>query len=162
MAPAFCLINIQSSLVNLSFSQKSKISLKYFKFHLSKLSQKNLVTQKNKTQKEILLQNTHQRNKFQSFPTWSTPSQSFGISAEIHQSEKSFPRKNANQQNAAKSSLNFWWAQKPQREFDFLGTSFFEPFTFSSGENQVEKNQFFYGYFFNSSRNEQTKIWSNL
>ena len=154
-----------------SLKQKSKISLKYFKFHLSKLSQQNLVTQKNKAQKEIFIRsavqnNARQRNEFQYSPPWSTPTKSFGISAEIYKTEKSLPRKNTNQQNAAKSSLNFWWAQKPHREFDFLGTSFFEPFTFSFEKNQVGplrgKNPFFYGYFFNFPRSEQTKIWSNF
>jgi SpoVK/Ycf46/Vps4 family AAA+-type ATPase len=68
-----------------SFEQNSKLSFRYFKYHLSELSQK--IEQKR-----------------------------------IRENSKFF--KNKNKQDSAKSSLNFWWAQKPHQEFDFFETPF--------------------------------------
>lgn len=105
-----------------SLKQNSKISYRYFKFHLSPFSQKGAQTEK---------QFSFPLNFENSF------SQTFGktLSAqEVHENIQSFSHfspkllRNKNFQNSAKSSLNFWWAQKPFQNFDFLGTSQFSTF----------------------------------
>jgi SpoVK/Ycf46/Vps4 family AAA+-type ATPase len=80
-----------------SFKQNSKISYRYFKFHFSPFY---------KNQKKL---------------------SAFVLKKEIQLLPLFSPKllKNKNPQNSAKSSLNFWWAQKPFQNFDFLGTSQF-------------------------------------
>lgn len=100
-----------------SFQQNSKFSLRYFKFHLA-----NIFGKKNsKDQTSVFLDEKSLFSK-----EW---------------------KKMKNAQNSAKSSLNFWWAQKPQREFDFVGSFFYQPFQEFSFENsnifsRNEKNLF--------------------
>lgn len=105
-----------------SFKQNSKISYRYFKFHLSPFSREGAQTQK---------QFSFPLNFENSF------SQTFGKTfsgQEVHENIQSFSHfspkllRNKNLQNSAKSSFNFWWAQKPFQNFDFLGTSQFSTF----------------------------------
>jgi SpoVK/Ycf46/Vps4 family AAA+-type ATPase len=81
-----------------SLKQNSKISYRYFKFHISSFLQ-------NEKRGPLL-----------------------------------FPKllKNQNKQNSAKSSLNFWWAQRPFQNFDFLGTSQFQNFSELTVQKQNE------------------------
>jgi SpoVK/Ycf46/Vps4 family AAA+-type ATPase len=97
-----------------SFKQNSKISSRYFQFHLSSLNQ----NEKKRISKS-----------------------SFDFSPTLF--------KNKNRQNSAKSSLNFWWSQRPFQNFDFLGTSPFQTYQeFSKDENFFfEKNGFFFQNF---------------
>ena len=105
-----------------SLKQNSKISYRYFKFHLSPFSREGAQTQK---------QFSFPLNFENSF------SQSFGKTLsgqQVHENIQSFSHfspkllRNKNLQNSAKSSFNFWWAQKPFQNFDFLGTSQFSTF----------------------------------
>jgi SpoVK/Ycf46/Vps4 family AAA+-type ATPase len=94
-----------------SFKQNSKISYRYLKYHLSPFSQKSVVPpQGEKSQNQFSSLSKVERNN------------------EISKLFSTTFLKNKNPQNSAKSSLNFWWVQKPFQNFDFLGSSQFQTF----------------------------------
>jgi SpoVK/Ycf46/Vps4 family AAA+-type ATPase len=98
-----------------SFKQNSKISYRYLKYHLSPFYKRSVVLpQGEKSQNQFSLISKVERNN-EIYKLFST---TFMRGAE----------KNKNPQNSAKSSLNFWWAQKPFQNFDFLGSSQFQTF----------------------------------
>nr|WVD55771.1 cell division protein [Tetradesmus distendus] len=82
-----------------TFKQNSKLSFRYLKFHLfSKMQNQTLslkkTEQNQKHEKKRVLKNT----ELEKFPNERKP----------------------NPQNSAKSSLNFWWSQKNQKNLEFL------------------------------------------
>ena len=98
-----------------SFKQNSKISYRYLKYHLSPFYKRSVVLpQGEKSQNQFSLISKVERNN----EIYKLFSPTFMRGAE----------KNKNPQNSAKSSLNFWWAQKPFQNFDFLGSSQFQTF----------------------------------
>lgn len=118
-----------------SLKQNSKNSYRYFKYHLSPFYQKNAgFALGEKRQKNLSVVTEVERNN------------------EISKLFSHTFFKNKNPQNSAKSSLNFWWAQKPFQNFDFLGSSQFETFANFSNrkmfsfvgdekKNQILENQ---------------------
>jgi hypothetical protein len=125
-----------------SFKQNSKNSYRYFKYHLSPFYKKNFgFASGENSQKKLSFVSQVEKN---------------------NQISKLFSQtffKNKNPQNSAKSSLNFWWAQKPFQNFDFLGSSQFQTFadfsnrkTFSFvGEEKKNSSFFFEEQFFFSN-----------
>ena len=112
-----------------SFKQNSKISYRYFKFHLSPFYQ-NQRKLSHSLQSELnpLLHFSAKRMDVQTDGHLDgSKSNAFVLNKEIQFLPIFSPKlfKNKNPQNSAKSSLNFWWAQKPFQNCDFLGTSQF-------------------------------------
>ena len=106
-----------------SLKQNSKISYRYFKFHLSPFFQ-------NPNKFSFAL---NQKKKQEIFSLFSPKD-----------------LKNKNIQNSAKSSLNFWWAQQqPFQIFDFFGTSQFQTFHKISNKKAIlfDKNEFLLNIF---------------
>eukprot|EP00882_Tetradesmus_deserticola_P000019 GHRQ01000020.1.p1 GENE.GHRQ01000020.1~~GHRQ01000020.1.p1 ORF type:complete len:3641 (+),score=1421.03 GHRQ01000020.1:8842-19764(+) len=103
-----------------TFKQNSKLSFRYLKFHLfSKIQNPKFsnffcsesfdtIEQNQKIEKKTVLKN--------------------------HELEELTTVKKPNFQNSAKSSLNFWWSQKNEKNFEFL---------FSSENNFVHQHDFF-------------------
>ena len=124
-----------------SFKQNSKISYRYFKYHLSPFyqNQKKLSHSIDRhfdgSKSTPLHTRQDTRQDFVFFCQKKADVQAdvdeertaFVLNKEIQLSPLFSPKlfKNKNPQNSAKSSLNFWWAQKPFQNFDFLGTSQF-------------------------------------
>jgi SpoVK/Ycf46/Vps4 family AAA+-type ATPase len=114
-----------------SFKQNSKISYRYFKFHLSpSLNHKKLsfAFQPGAEKTRVPFQFSAEKVQSSSINFFSSPS--LGKNA----------AKKKNPQNSAKSSFHFWWAQKPFQYFDFQGTSQFQMFC-----DFYKKKSFFYG-----------------
>jgi SpoVK/Ycf46/Vps4 family AAA+-type ATPase len=115
-----------------AFKQNSKISYRYFKYHLSPFSK-----------------TTVQDQKKLAFVSHFDIHQQSGavVENEISTLFSQKLLKNKNPQNSAKSSLNFWWAQKPFQNFDFLGSSQFQIFSNFSNSKTFGgelKNHFFF------------------
>ena len=126
--------------------ENSKLSLRYFKFHLlQKQSQYNL-TEKNNGE-EIFSTNFFKETKNGDFPTFI---------------------KKSNPLNSAKSSLNFWWAQQNYESFQFLFSKYLENTNFFS-LNSLKKKDFFLGshedfnsFFFNSLNQQKKNTLKNF
>jgi SpoVK/Ycf46/Vps4 family AAA+-type ATPase len=122
--------NVQSKCSILGINtlkQNSKMSLRYLKFHLQQLPA-NKNSKNSLDQNEIISQFSF--SNFSKDPSFSHV----------------FSRKEPNQQNSAKSSLNFWWAQKNFQNFQiFLSSQNKSWFGFSQNDfsfmDKVEKRQ---------------------
>lgn len=114
-----------------SLKQNSKISYRYFKFYLSPFYQKRIFSLKN----GFIFEKLDDSNLLKFLFKEDKSSSVLNRFEEKSKMTKAFPmlmkdrNKNRNLQNSAKSSLNFWWAQKPFQDFHFLGTSQFEIFS---------------------------------
>nr|WVD55840.1 cell division protein [Tetradesmus sp. JML-2023a] len=102
-----------------TFKQNSKLSFRYLKFHLfSKIQNQSL-------------------SNFLRSESFDTTEQNQRIEKRTifknHELEKLTTVKKPNPQNSAKSSLNFWWSQKNEKNFEFL---------FSSENNSVHQPDF--------------------
>lgn len=89
-----------------TFKQNSKLSFRYLKFHLfSKMQNKNFAHPFpfESFEKSEQSQTIEKRRAFQN-----------------HELEQLTRDKKPNPQNSAKSSLNVWWSQKNQKNFEFL------------------------------------------
>jgi SpoVK/Ycf46/Vps4 family AAA+-type ATPase len=107
-----------------SFKQNSKISYRYFQFHLSpSLNHKKLFyafqqeTEKTKTDVPFY------------FPAEKVKTASIQQGVQSKALICTQVEKKKNPQNSAKSSFNFWWAQKSFQYFDFQGTSQFQMYS---------------------------------
>jgi len=115
-----------------SLKENSKLSLRYFKFHLLQKQFQHNFTEKNNGEKMFGNNFLKQQNNGE-FPTFIKKSNPF---------------------NSAKSSLNFWWAQQNYESLQFLFSKYLENTNFFS----LNKKDFFLGdcedlnsFFLNSS-----------
>lgn len=130
-----------------SFKQNSKSSYRYFKYHLSPLYKRS-ASLPGSGGLSPLLQLRSKLNPGKT-PLGEKSQNQFSLISKVERNNeisKLFSVggetffKNKNPQNSAKSSLNFWWAQKPFQNFDFLRSSQFQ--TFGDFSN---KKLFFFG-----------------
>jgi SpoVK/Ycf46/Vps4 family AAA+-type ATPase len=141
-----------------SFKQNSKNSYRYFKYRLFPFYKKNFgFAFGEKSQKKVSFVSQVEKNNEIS-ELFSSPGLRPGVTEGQNPGSQTF-FKNKNPQNSAKSSLNFWWAQKPFQNFDFLGSSQFQtfgnfsnskPFSFVSEEKKNSSLSFEEQFFFSN------------
>ena len=118
-----------------SFKQNSKISYRYLKYHLSPFYKRIPENMR----KLAFVSDVHIHQNSGAL-----------VNNEISKIFSQTFLKNKNPQNSAKSSLNFWWAQKPFQNFDFLGSSQFQIFSDFSNRKTFageQKNDFLFNKF---------------